>query len=188
MIIEALIGAALVLLKLVGDNDSSHRAAVVGFHLINSFLLLGALTLCWRCQSGLNIFRRYDYKLYFLIFLFAIVSCAGAITALGDTLFPSSSLEEGFIQDFSSSAHFLIRLRIWHPALAIICSLLIWTYCFLQHESSTIHRILKSLIVAQIIFGCINLLLLAPIWAQIIHLFFACCCWVCLVASTLTKS
>ena len=187
MVVEALIGAALVLLKLVGDNDSSHRATVVGLHLVNSFCLLAALTLTWLCQNENNIFKTKNYKLYALMSLFIIVSCAGAITALGDTLFPSNSLQEGFIQDFSSSSHFLIRLRVWHPTLAIITSLLIWIYCSLE-ESSKSHKILKNLIVAQIIFGFLNLLLLAPIWAQLVHLLFACCCWVCLVASSLTKS
>jgi cytochrome c oxidase assembly protein subunit 15 len=216
MIIEALIGAALVLLKLVGDNDSSHRAIVVGFHLINSFALLAALTLTWasqkkngesqesslksKAQKSKELRQSPDYKLYFLIFLFALVSCAGAITALGDTLFPAKSLKEGIAQDFLASSHFLIKLRIWHPALAIITSILIWIYCTsninarenvdtqkptnsLAWGLSPLH-ILRALIIAQIIFGFINLLLLAPIWSQIIHLFFACCCWICLVLAT----
>jgi cytochrome c oxidase assembly protein subunit 15 len=193
MIIEALIGAALVLLKLVGDNDSSHRAAVVGFHLINSFALLAALTLTWSSQNKSDSSHSHELThknrewgltpIYVLIFLFAVVSCFGAITALGDTLFPSTSLQEGFAKDFLSSSHFLIKLRIWHPVLAVITSILIWIYCThrLNTSFSRTFFSLRALIVAQIIFGFINLLMLAPIWAQLIHLLFACCCWVSLI-------
>ena len=187
MILEALIGAALVLLKLVGDNDSSHRAFVVGFHLINSFALLGSLTLTWRVSTPpYPWIWPWPKKLVSLIFLFALVSCFGAITALGDTLFPATSLKEGIAQDFLSTSHFLIKLRVWHPALAIITSILIWIYCSVELNKSytkTLY-ILRALIIAQIIFGFLNLLLLAPIWSQLIHLLLACCCWICLMLAT----
>ena len=42
VIVEALIGAALVLLELVGSNTSPVRAYVMGAHLMNTFVLLGA--------------------------------------------------------------------------------------------------------------------------------------------------
>lgn len=45
MCTEALVGAALVLLELVADNASIARAFWVSGHLLNTFLLLGALTL-----------------------------------------------------------------------------------------------------------------------------------------------
>ena len=45
MVMEAAVGAALVLLELVAHNDSVARAWVMGAHLVNTFLLMGALTL-----------------------------------------------------------------------------------------------------------------------------------------------
>ena len=46
------------------------------------------------------------------------MSIAGAVTALGDTLFPAETLAEGIEQDLSPSAHFIVRLRVWHPVFA----------------------------------------------------------------------
>ncbi len=186
MVIEALIGACLVLLKLVADNSSSYRAFVVGLHLVNSFALLAALTFTY--ASLIKKLKSFDRELYIAKILFIIVSAFGAVTALGDTLFPAESLVDGIKQDLSLGAHFLIKLRIIHPALAIITSIYIFIYSHKRlssiKESSvkySIYFILKNLIIFQIVFGFVNLILLAPIWTQIIHLFFACICWVCLV-------
>src|ERR1044071_6014303 len=43
--VEALVGAGLVLFELVGRNASAERAGYLAFHLLNTFLLLGALAL-----------------------------------------------------------------------------------------------------------------------------------------------
>ena len=53
-----------------------------------------------------------------------LVAAAGAVVALGDTLFPHASLAEGIAADLDPTSHFLIRLRIWHPILAVAASLL----------------------------------------------------------------
>src|SRR4029077_770352 len=45
MILEALIGAGLVLLELVAGNTSLARAWWISGHLVNTFLLVGAMTL-----------------------------------------------------------------------------------------------------------------------------------------------
>ena len=45
IVTEAAVGAGLVLFRLVADNASMARAMFVGVHLLNTFLLLGALTL-----------------------------------------------------------------------------------------------------------------------------------------------
>src|SRR5579862_2633914 len=42
---EALVGASLVLFKLVAHNESIYRVAVISVHLVNTFLLLAALAL-----------------------------------------------------------------------------------------------------------------------------------------------
>jgi hypothetical protein len=52
-----------------------------------------------------------------------LIGVTGAITALGDTLFPSSSLAEGFRQDFSQTSHYLLSLRIWHPVVAVLVAI-----------------------------------------------------------------
>jgi hypothetical protein len=47
------------------------------------------------------------------------VGITGVIAALGDTLFPASSLTSGVQQDFSSASGMLLRLRLTHPVIAI---------------------------------------------------------------------
>ena len=127
---EALVGAGLVLFQLVAKNDFIARAASVAVHLVNTLLLLGALTLTawwssgggeihWRTAEPLNVFL--GIGLVGLILL----SASGAVTALGDTLFPASSLAQGLQQDASPTAHFLIRLRIYHPMIAVTMALYI---------------------------------------------------------------
>ena len=48
IIVEALIGAGLVLASLTGSNSSSLRAGVLAFHLLNSLFLVGSLVFCWQ--------------------------------------------------------------------------------------------------------------------------------------------
>ena len=52
VLIEALLGAGLVLFELVGADDSSARAVVMPLHLVNTLLLLGALALTARTAGG----------------------------------------------------------------------------------------------------------------------------------------
>ena len=49
-----------------------------------------------------------------------LLGVSGAITALGDTLFPVATLAEGKALTHSDSAHLFVRLRIWHPMLAVV--------------------------------------------------------------------
>ena len=55
---------------------------------------------------------------------------SGAVTALGDTVFPTQPALDGTLlakirADTSPSQHFLVRLRVIHPVLAILSSLLV---------------------------------------------------------------
>lgn len=192
IVIESLLGAGLVLFQLVEHNTSVARAVAGGIHLVNTLLLVGAITLtAWWAGGGQAIrLRNQDAVAWMLgIGVVAVLAlgATGAITALGDTLFPSGSLSEGVVQDFDPSSHFLIRLRFWHPALAIV------TGIYLLVIGQIISRIRPSegtrmgatllvlLFVAQLGVGTINLVLLAPITLQIIHLLLADMVWVALV-------
>src|SRR5262249_34868171 len=120
---EALIGAGLVLFKLVEHNASAYRAVAMSAHLVNTFLLLGSLTLTALWASGVHPLWlkgqgtvRWALGLGLLGPL--VLGISGAVAALGDTLYPSTSLIEGLRQDFSPTASFLIRLRPLHPLIA----------------------------------------------------------------------
>ncbi len=106
IITEGLVGAGLVLFELVAHNQSTARVYSMAAHLINTFLLLGALTLtAWWASGGRPIRLRDQGKTGWLLFggfaMLMILGASGAITALGDTLFPAGSLVEGIQQDFA---------------------------------------------------------------------------------------
>ena len=116
-----------------------------------------------------------------------VLGASGAVTALGDTLFPVSSLAEGIRQDFSPTAHFLVRLRIFHPIIAVIVGAYLagmgwWMRAQLPERAvERLSLALAGLFAAQLVLGVINVLLLAPVWMQLVHLLFADLVWICLV-------
>jgi heme A synthase len=191
--VEVLVGAGLVLLGLVAHNDSLARAFVMPIHLVNTFLLLGSTALVAWWAGGHTPFRLRGQGLLAAAWLagligVAIIGMSGALTALGDTLFPSQSLVEGLRQDFDTGAHMLIRLRVWHPVIAVAISLLIVFYlapamAVRQPGRATrrISRLLMAFTALQLLAGFVNVVLLAPIWLQILHLALAAAVWVALV-------
>jgi cytochrome c oxidase assembly protein subunit 15 len=200
IVIEALIGAGLVLLELVGDDDSVARAAYLALHLLNTFLLLAALGLAafWAVEQT-PLLRPTRGAAFWLLLtgglLILAVGMTGAIAALGDTLFPSVSLAEGMRADADSTSHFLLRLRVLHPLLALLAgvylSVMVWLLARVRPASlqSPWSRALSSLVLVQLGVGLTNLLLLAPTALQIVHLLVADLLWITLVifaASALT--
>ncbi len=192
MITEALVGAGLVLLELVAENASTARAFSISIHLVNTFLLLAFITLtAWWASGGYPIrLRGGDVNLWLLVIgLLGVIvlGMSGALTALGDTLFPVNSLEEGLRQDFSPAAHFLIRLRIFHPTIAVIISLyIILIISYISNKTKkawnkSIGRMTILILLLQLLAGLINVLLLAPIWLQLIHLLLADAIWIGIV-------
>jgi heme A synthase len=192
MLGEALLGAGLVLFELVAHNDSLTRAFSLGAHLLNTFLLLGSLALTAWWASGAAPPRVGDRRatawlLGIGLLGTMVVGMSGAITALGDTLFPASSVAEGLRQDTSPTAHILLRLRVLHPAAAVAVGLfLIATAAAIavrtnQAVPGRLARALALLVLAQWLAGIVNIALLAPIWLQLGHLFLADAIWITLV-------
>jgi heme A synthase len=116
-----------------------------------------------------------------------LLGMTGAITALGDTLFPSGSLAEGLAQDFSPTAHLLVRLRVIHPTLAVaMAAVLLLTagVCAVRRPSPETRRFgiaVAALVGTQLLAGVVNLVLLAPTWMQLVHLLLADVLWLALV-------
>ena len=192
MISEALVGAGLVLFELVADNESTARALFISVHLVNTFILLACITLTARWASGGKgvVLRWGEAYIWVLMAGFIgvlILGMSGALTALGDTLFPVNSIEEGIRQDFSSTAHFLVRLRILHPTIAVMVALYLsmaisWISSKVrQNENKIIGRVIISLLLLQLLAGLINVLLLAPVWMQLVHLLLSDSVWIFLV-------
>jgi heme A synthase len=201
MVTEALIGAGLVVFELVAYSDSIARAFSIAAHLVNTFLLLASLTLtAWWASGGAPIRLSGQGWLVILLGLglmgMLILGVSGAVTALGDTLFPAGSLAEGLKQDFSPTAHFLVRFRVLHPFIAVTVALYLILVAMLCNSSrqsvaaTWSSQLLIILLIVQLAAGALNLALLAPVWMQLVHLLLADIIWVVLVllaASTLAK-
>ena len=197
MVLEAGIGAGLVLFERVGDDSSIARAAWLAGHLVNTFILLACLTLtAWWASGGSPIrvrgVRRSAWIAGALLAGTLVVGATGAVTALGDTLFRPISLVGGIRDDLSPAAHFLVRFRILHPVLAVLAGLGILVaaprlaarvpdYPMPSPGTLTVVKTLGALVLIQWAAGIANLLLLAPIWLQLVHLLLADVLWITLV-------
>jgi heme A synthase len=190
---EALLGASLVLLGHVARNESVGRVYSLATHLINTFLLLASLALtAWSFGQDTRLVRNRDGRRFRLdaagpLVAVVLVAIAGVITALGDTLFPSHSLVEGMRDDFSSTASFLIRLRIIHPFLAVgagfVVALAAWPEYRARHTARlrALSAWLLALFVAQLAIGALGIVLQAPLLIQLLHLLLADSIWILLV-------
>lgn len=198
MTTEALVGAGLVLFRMVAENPSTARAAWMSAHLINTFLLLAALTWmafsAWR-GGGASWPRDTRTRRLFgggaALLLLAGVS--GAVAALGDTLFPAGSLAEALRDDLAPSSHIFLRLRLWHPVIAILGAAYIGWLAGLLHRGGGRSRYrlltlgLGALALIQIAVGFVNVALLAPVWLQLAHLLLADAIWITLVTLSLSS-
>jgi heme A synthase len=98
---------------------------------------------------------------------------------LGDTLFPSTSLAQGMASDFGVGAHFLLKLRVVHPLLALATAVLIFR--FSEETTPRLALALRALTLSQLVLGLVNLILLAPTGLQLAHLVVAESLWITLI-------
>src|SRR5574340_466651 len=101
--VEAALGAGLVLFHFTGQNISLTRAFYLAAHLANTQLLLAALT-----ATAWFATRRWTRggapaSLLIALPIVILLSATGAIAALGDTLFPSTSLQQGLRLDVTGT-------------------------------------------------------------------------------------
>ncbi len=192
MIIEALLGAALVLFELVAHNASLTRAVSMALHLANTFLLIGAMALTAWWSGGApaprpGADRRRIWQLVIAAVALLFVGMSGAITALGDTLFPVEELRQGLHQNLSPFAQTLIQLRVLHPLIAVLAGcytvVLAWSIHGAAPTGDT-RRLalgLSVLYIVQLVVGSANVWLAAPVWMQLVHLLLADAVWILLV-------
>jgi cytochrome c oxidase assembly protein subunit 15 len=115
------------------------------------------------------------------------------MAALGDTLFPAASLRSAYLQDFAGNSPWLLRLRLVHPASALLAALfVIWLIGRSRQAGprrlpeqepgrTFLARLVVLLLVLQFLLGIADVLLLAPAWMQLVHLLGADLYWVALV-------
>jgi cytochrome c oxidase assembly protein subunit 15 len=204
LVIEALLGAGLVAFGLVADDDSIARAVVMAIHLTNTCVLMGALAAAgWMggphgaSRARPRLGGSISWLLGAALLAVLLVSMSGAVTALGDTLFPvaaDGTVREHVAKDHSLTAHFLARMRIVHPILAVGVGLyLLWLAIALPGMPGVdadpmvrrLGNLVAGLVLAQLCAGVANIMLSAPGWMQLVHLALATCLWTAVVVLAL---
>jgi len=188
ILVEAGVGAGLVLMEWVGQDASAARAIAIALHLAVTYALLASLTLVgWHAPGREGVapgIGRGATAAW--VGGLIVIGMTGAVTALGDTLFPAATLAQGGASDFAAGSHFLVRLRVIHPVLAggVGAALFVWAgRRAATVEGSSARRLswLRRLVALQLLAGAINVVLLAPVWLQIVHLLLADLIWIVLV-------
>lgn len=190
---EAVLGALLVLFEHVGQDRSPARVFFLCMHFGNTLLLLAALALTaqWlsngNCRFSIVRKRAEIVAVVFGLLATMCIGITGSLAALGDTLFPATSLRASFIQDFSSG-NVLLRLRLLHPVAAAIGAMyvvwLIQKSLRNRGDSSRQVVMLAGILIGQIGLGILNVVLLAPVWLQIVHLLVAELFWIVVVLAS----
>jgi cytochrome c oxidase assembly protein subunit 15 len=186
---EAFLGALLVKLGYVTGNQSMGRVIVLSIHLTNTLLLLAALTLTARMlatkQRMSELAASSAKKVWAVSGLAAtlVVGVSGSLAALGDTLFPASSLRAAFAQDIAAGSPWLLRFRGVHPASAVVAGIFVlWLVAQARRaDAGRLAAWVLALLGFQFALGVADVLLLAPVWMQIFHLLGADLYWVALV-------
>lgn len=187
-ITEALLGAKLVLLGLVADNSSAMRAFSMSLHLGNTLFLIYALTACWQ-SNNINQKNQFPWPKGLVLLshcCLLIIAITGSWAALASTLFPSESLLNGLAADFSSESHWLLRIRIIHPVLALCLSLFSLYLleklkeCSSNAEYKSSVRKTTILIIIVVFVGMSTLLTGSPTILKILHLLSADLAWISL--------
>ena len=189
LLIEALLGAGLVLFRYVATNQSIGRAWYLSAHLTNTMLLLAAIAVtAWAATRNVGQLKLSSLRTAAIwgLVITVFVSITGAVTALGDTLFPASTIAAGMQQDFSSASSVLLRLRVIHPLIAVAgAAYLLWlAFRPLAYARSAAKSVVIVTIV-QLAAGMVNLRLLAPLWMQLTHLLIADVLWIAVVVLAL---
>jgi cytochrome c oxidase assembly protein subunit 15 len=194
---EGALGAVLVKMGLTAESRSPLRAPVEALHFSNTLLLVAALTLTAHFLARREGFRRRDIRVSAPVATtvgligMMIVGVTGSLAALGDTLFPASSLGSALAQDFSATSGWLLRWRWTHPTIALVAGIfLIWLLRAakrgarrdnLHWENGGLSAAVIALLAAQYVLGMLDVVLLAPVWLQVLHLLGADVLWAVLV-------
>ncbi len=195
IVFEGLVGAGLVLGELVKDDASVARAIVIAVHLANTLLLTASAAVTAWCAGDrpAPALRSLAASSFGPALLLVVAACmTGAVTALGDTLFPTqSALGPGLFDrvrdDLGAANHFLVRLRAVHPVVAILTAgwlaKLTAPLAFSLNRGArrTWARRAFAAVVAEVCLGLLNIALAAPGWLQLAHLLVAQALWVSLL-------
>lgn len=188
IVVEALLGAALVVFRLVGDNPSLTRGVVGGLHLANTMLLVAclALTAWWASGAPAAGWPRGRAAWVWGAALggLLLVGASGAVAALGDTLFPGGERAAALAAGLPWGTELLLRLRLAHPFLALAVAAAVGAVAVTALRrppgaaSAPLATAVLALLAVQLLAGLVNVVLAAPVWLQLVHLLFADLLWI----------
>lgn len=191
LVLEALLGAALVIFGWVDDDVSVGRMIVVPLHLANTFLLLGSLTLTAWWGSGFpkprRSLRSSDGRwLIAGAAIIVFIGATGALNALADTVFPADSVVGDLSDKFGATAPLLSNLRIVHPIVSVIGGMTVaWVATSRSRGGSPMTQraatAVTLIVLSQMFIGIANIFFLTPLSLQIIHLMVADALWIAFV-------
>lgn len=176
---EGLFGALLVKLRKVAYDTSIDRAYLMAMHLCNTFaLLFAAVGVAESVDSdtrGERHPRRHRLEMWIAFAGMMLVGTTGAVTALGDTLFPSQDFSTSLLADFDAASHPFLQLRAYHPLFALATAAYVLSLATRRWASGdpllrNASAALSVVVVVQVGFGFANMLLHAPAAMQIGHL------------------
>ncbi len=190
VVAEALIGAGLVRFEWVASNVSEARVYVMAFHLVNTFLLLAAMTLtAWFAGQGGALERNRASGVAgasaVALLAMLVVGASGAVTALGDTLVFTAGIDPRE----SALVAKLVASRFYHPTTALLAFAAVACVVFWLRprvgERARRHGVTAlAVFAAQLLLGAVNVFLKAPVWMQLVHLAAADLLWILLVLMT----
>lgn len=185
ILMEAGLGALIVLYGWVSRDTSTPRQISVPLHLVNTLALTGLIALLvWQLRGGgaLTFARsRGARALAGLAALLVLVAATGATTSLADTLFEPESLGHGLAQDLDSSSALIVRLRVLHPLIAIVTGIVVASYVWRRLDDGLGVRsgqVVLVLLAVQAGLGSLHIVLLTPLATALTHLAVAQTLWI----------
>jgi heme o synthase len=196
--VSGLIGAILVIFKLVTHDTSLARAITMPMHLLNTFALMASMALMvhfarggrvpsFGGHGGLASSFKWTMGAFFALGMTGAVSAMGK-TAYATKLASANTFMERVQMHVGSEASPILKGGLLHPLMAMAAGLLLLLTCRLAMDQRRGNEHVENwgrwtiwLYVIQMGFGIMNLVASAPVWMQLTHLAIALGNWVALV-------
>ncbi|HWQ13064.1 MAG TPA: COX15/CtaA family protein [Roseiflexaceae bacterium] len=189
MVMEALLGAGLVLFEWVANDASLARAISMSLHLVNTFLLVAALALtAWWASGGGAVQLRGQGPLGGALVgglaALVVLGMSGAVIALGDTLFFAHTRAGGAHETLPALVAAIVSIRVLHPIIAVavgayLVAVAWWAGAARPAQATrALAAGVTALYLVQLAAGAVNVALQVPVWMQLVHLLLADLVWI----------
>lgn len=188
-VVEVLIGALLVVFGWVEEDASIGRVVADGAHVVNTFLLIGAVALVALYSAGARSLDVRSSRSWWLAggaALLVAIAITGAINSLADFLFESDEVSAAVRAELLETSGWLRQLRTIHPVLAVgggiaLTAIVSFVNATLPREAAGARRVgyfVQGVVGAQVVVGLLNIALRTPLETQLVHLLLADALWI----------